>query len=97
MNTQANKPLVAVLTVGALYALSGAGAIKLLPLTKVALILITSVFILRSTFFVALMPMFLGNSMTFWVVSSGICLIIGALFIVGTVQRWRALGRPNYT
>lgn len=84
--------IVLVLMVWALYGLSGAGVIKRLPLTKLALVLITSVFLIRSVSFVGLMPMFPESSLTFWLVSSGICFIIGGLFAVGSWQQWSALG-----
>lgn len=87
--------IVLVLLVWALYGLSGAGAIKLLPLTKIALMLISSIFLLRGVAFVGLMPMFPENSLTFWLVSSGICLFIGSLFAIGTSQQWSVLGRKN--
>ncbi|MDD4864344.1 MAG: hypothetical protein PHE38_10060 [Alishewanella agri] len=87
--------IVLVLLVWALYGLSGAGAIKLLPLTKIALMLISSIFLLRGVTFVGLMPMFPENSLTFWLVSSGICLFIDSLFAIGTWQQWSVLGRKN--
>lgn len=83
--------LVCILFIWAAYALSGAGAIKQLPLTKLALVIITSIFLLRGVSFVGLMPMFPDNSITFWLVSSAICLFIGGLFAVGTVQQWSKL------
>lgn len=87
--------IVLVLLIWALYGLSGAGAIKRLPLTKLALILITSIFLLRAFSFVGLMPFFPENSLTFWLVSSGICLVIGSLFALGSWQQWSALGAKN--
>jgi hypothetical protein len=84
--------IVVVLLVWALYGLSGAGIIKRLPLTKLALILIASIFLLRGVSFVGLMPMFPENSLTFWLISSGICLFIGGLFTVGSWQQWAVLG-----
>jgi len=87
--------IVIVLLVWAFYALSGAGAIKRLPLTKLALVFITGIFLLRGVSFVGLMPMFPENSLTFWLVSSGICLFIGVLFAVGSWQRWSVLGGKN--
>tara|TARA_B100000700_G_scaffold35389_1_gene34374 strand:- start:441 stop:569 length:129 start_codon:yes stop_codon:yes gene_type:complete len=38
------------------------------------------------------MPIFPENSLTFWLISSGICLFIGSLFAVGTWQQWAVLG-----
>lgn len=84
--------IVLVLLVWSLYGLSGAGAIKRLPLTKLALVLITSIFLLRGVSFVGLMPMFPENSLTFWLTSSAICLFIGGLFAVGSWQQWSDLG-----
>ena len=41
------------------------------------------------------MPIFPENSLTFWLISSGICLFIGGLFAVGTWQQWAVLGDRN--
>ncbi|MGP9800770.1 hypothetical protein [Rheinheimera sp. NSM] len=89
--TMVTSVLVVMLFTWACYGLSGAGAIKCLPLTKFALVVIAGIFLLRGVLFVSLMPMFPDNSLTFWLVSSGICLFIGALFAVGTVQQWAKL------
>lgn len=83
--------IVTTLLIWAFYALSGAGVIPRLPFTRLALILIAGIFILRGAAFTSLKPMFPGNSLTFWLVSSIICLMIGSLFAVGTYQRWLAL------
>ena len=87
--------VVLVLLLWALYGLSGAGAIKRLPLTKIALVMITSILLLRGVAFVWLMPMFPENSLTFWLVSSGICWFIAGLFAVGSWQRWADLNGKN--
>jgi hypothetical protein len=87
--------IVIILLIWAFYGLSGAGAIKRLPLTRLALVGITCIFLLRGVSFVGLMPMFPENSLTFWLVSSGICLLIGALFAVGTFQQWPKLESKN--
>lgn len=87
--------IVLVLVVWAFYGLSGAGSIKRLPLTKLALVLIAGVFLLRGVAFVGLIPMFPENNLTFWLISSGICLFIGSLFAVGTWQQWSDLGGEN--
>lgn len=87
--------IVLVLLVWALYALSGAEVIKRLPLTKLALLLISSIFLLRGVAFVGLMPIFPENSLTFWFVSSAICFLIGGLFAVGLWQQWSALSNKN--
>jgi hypothetical protein len=81
----------AVLLIWALYALSGAGVLRGLPLLRTALCAITAVYLLRGVAFVVLLPRFPGNSLTFWLVSSGICLAIGILHAIGLRQRWSEL------
>lgn len=83
--------IAAMLAVWALYALSGAGVIPRLPLLRVALCAITAVYLLRAVGFVPLMRYLPDNSMTFWVVSSGICLMIGLVHAVGLWQTWSRL------
>lgn len=83
--------IVIFLAIWSLYALSAAGVIRRLPLLRLALCLIASIFLIRGISFVMLMPMFPENSLTFWLVSSGICLMIGILYVVGTYQRWAEL------
>jgi hypothetical protein len=91
------KPIVVTLAISAVllgwaaYALSGAGVIGPLPLTKLALLAITAVYIARAVAFPLLRPAFPENSATFWYVSSGICLVIGLLHAVGLATRWSAL------
>jgi hypothetical protein len=91
------KPTVVTLAISAVllgwaaYALSGAGVIGPLPLTKLALLAITAVYIARAVAFPLLRPAFPENSATFWYVSSGICLVIGLLHAVGLASRWSAL------
>ena len=84
--TLATSFIVLLLMVWGLYGLSGAGFIKPLPFTTLALMLIAGIFLLRGVAFVGLMPMFPENSLTFWLISSGICLFIGSLFALGTWQ-----------
>lgn len=83
--------IVAMLSIWSLYALSGAGVILKLPLLRLGLVVISTIFILRGVAFVAIMPMFPGNSLTFWLVSSGITLTIGLLYAIGTFQSWTKL------
>ncbi|WP_154223026.1 hypothetical protein [Marinicella rhabdoformis] len=89
--TVVTSVLVTVLAIWSLYALSAAGVIRSLPLIRLALCLISAVFILRGIGFMELMPMFPENSLTFWYVSSAICLTIGLCFAVGTYQQWHKL------
>ena len=83
--------IAAMLSVWALYALSGAGIIARLPLLRAALCAITAVYLLRAVGFVPLMRYFPDNSMTFWIVSSGICLTIGLVHALGLWQTWSRL------
>lgn len=83
--------IAAVLAVWAAYALAAAGRLPALPFMKLALCAISAVLLLRALTFPLLQAHFPGNSATFWWVSSGICLLMGALFAYGTAGRWSAL------
>lgn len=78
--------IASILLLWALYAFSGAGIIPRLPLTKVALALISVVYLARAIAFPLLKPAFPENSRKFWWVSSSICLVLGLLHAVGTVS-----------
>lgn len=87
-------PLVAfvigtVLSVWAIYALSGAGLLPPLPYLRLALVGITAVYLLRAVTFPLLKPAFPGNSTTFWLVTSVICLVIGCVHLLGLIQVWQ--------
>ena len=86
--------IAAVLSLWAVYALSGAGVIARLPLIRVALCAIAGIYLVRGAaglVFAAVAPG--ERSVAFWVWSSLICLGIGALYLVGTRQVWAALSR----
>ncbi len=83
--------IAAVLLVWSLYALSSAGVIGRLPLLRTALCAITAIYLLRAVAFLPLMTIIPGNSLTFWLVSSGICLVFGLVHLVGLVQVWHRL------
>jgi hypothetical protein len=80
--------LVLILSIWALYALSGVKIIGKLPFLRLGLCTISGIYILRGVAFVGIMPMFPDNSLTFWLVSSGICLFVGSLYAVGTYKSW---------
>jgi hypothetical protein len=85
--------IAAVLTVWALYAFSGAGIVRRLPLLRTALILISAVYLLRA---LALLPaLILAPELvdTFAIVSSLVVLAYGLAYTIGTWTRWSAL-RP---
>ncbi|RDZ27733.1 hypothetical protein [Lysobacter silvisoli] len=83
--------VTAVLALWSLYALSGAGMLPRLPLLRLALCAVAGVYLLRGLAFVPLMARIPGNSLTFWLVSSGICLTIGAIHAIGLRQEWARL------
>lgn len=83
--------ITAMLGVWALYAFSAAGWLPRLPLMRWALVLISAVYLERALAFPLLMPSFPENSLRFWLVSSSICLVIGALHAYGTWSRWSQL------
>lgn len=83
--------IASLLLVWAVYAFSGAGIAPALPFTRLALVLISAVYLLRAIAFPLLMPMFPGNSRRFWLVSSGICLVLGLLHAVGLAAVWARL------
>lgn len=85
--------IATILFVWGLYALSGAGVILRLPLLKLALSLITFVYLARGIAglvlpFVTNHPAIAQNTVTFWLVSSVICCIFGLFYLFGTINSW---------
>ncbi|AAM39658.1 hypothetical protein ABQF08_16790 [Xanthomonas campestris pv. campestris] len=85
--------IATVLATWGAYALSAAGVFRPFPLRRTVLTAVTGVYILRGVAFVPVMTYFPGNSLTFWVVSSAICLAIGLVHLVGLRQSWGRLRR----
>src|SRR5690606_41015561 len=83
--------LPALLLLGALTPCPAPGAIRKLPLLRTVLSAITAIYIVRGVAFVPVMAYFPGNSMTFWVASSSICVLIGVVHLVGLRQSWGRL------
>jgi hypothetical protein len=83
--------IAAVLLVWSAYALSGAGIIGRLPYLRWVLCCVTGVYILRGVSFVPLMSRISGNSLSFWLVSSAICLVVGVVHLIGVRQVWDQL------
>jgi len=83
--------IVLVLCVWSLYAFSAAGIIIRLPLMRLALVLITLIYLVRGIagFFLVSSPM--GRSPDFWIWSSMICLIFGIIHLIGLKQVWAKL------
>ncbi|MEO6065953.1 MAG: hypothetical protein ABIP49_09275 [Lysobacterales bacterium] len=80
-----------MLMVWSAYAFSGGGVLPRLPLLRVALCAITLVYLARAVAFPAIMPMFPGNTFTFWLASSAICAGIGIVHLIGLRQAWSQL------
>lgn len=83
--------IAGLLFLWAAYALAGAGVIGGLPLTRLALVLISAIYLTRALAFPLIKPAFPGNSETFWWVSSSICGVMGLLHAYGTWLRWALL------
>jgi hypothetical protein len=81
--------IASVLAAWSLYALSAAAVIPALPLLRPALCVITGIYLLRG---LVILPLaVLGKGTPFWWWSSMICLIIGAVHLVGLSQVWARL------
>lgn len=81
-----------LLAVWSAYALSATGLFPPLPFARLALLAITAVYLLRGVAGFGLAAMAPGgNSPTFWVWSSTICLSIGAVHAAGLVRAWPSL------
>lgn len=80
-----------ILTTWSLYAFSAAGLITKFPLLRLALVLITFIYMARGIagFFLINFPM--GRSPEFWLWSSAICLTIGIFHLIGLKQQWENL------
>jgi hypothetical protein len=83
--------IAAILAAWALYAWSGAGLIRRLPLLRLCLCAITGIYLLRALAFVLIKPFFPGNSVAFWHWSSGVCFALGLLHALGLRQAWSRL------
>ena len=92
--TAITSGIVAILSCWSLYALSGAGVVRRLPLIRPALCIITGIYMLRAVAFAPFHTYFPGNSAAFWLWSSAICFIIGLVHLVGLWQAWHRL-RPT--
>lgn len=80
--------IAGILIVWSLYAFSGAGVIPRLPFLPWMLCAITGIYLLRGIAFIVIVPYFPGNSTTFWIVSSSICLTMGIVHLVGVTKAW---------
>jgi hypothetical protein len=78
-----------------MYALSGAGSIRHLPLLRLGLIGISSLYVLRGLFIiftvVTLLGIFEGEILIQGVISHLVFLAAGIAYAVGTVLNWRTM------
>jgi hypothetical protein len=81
-----------ILVIFGLYALSGAGSIPHLPLLRLGLIGISSLFLLRGLFFIVSLLIFLGvlegEILIQGEISTLVFLAAGIAYAVGTVLNW---------
>lgn len=80
--------IAALLSVWCAYALAGAGVIRKLPYTRLALCAIAFVYCFRGLAFPSLIFFFPGNSSAFWMISSSLSFGIGMLHVLGLKQMW---------
>ena len=87
--------IAGVLAIWAAYAFSGAGVIRRLPLVRTALILISTIYLLRGLVLVPAFAINPGGVEPFVLWSSLIVLVYGLAYAVGTWRAWPALSaRP---
>jgi hypothetical protein len=85
-----------VLMIFGLYALSGAGVIRRLPLLRLGLIGISALFLLRGLFFIISLLIVLGvlqgKILIQGEISTLVFLLAGISFAVGTILNWKEMG-----
>ena len=89
--------IAAILGTWALYALSGAGVIRRLPLLRLALVLIAAIYLARGILGVPVVLLVehpyaaeLRARMTFMVISSVICVLLGLCYAAGAAVAWQS-------
>jgi putative oxidoreductase len=88
--------IAAGLAIWALYAFSGAGVIRRLPFLHVVLMLVATVYLARGILGIPAVMLMddpyaneLRAKMTFLVVSSAICIVLGLCYAAGAAQIWK--------
>lgn len=83
--------IATVLGIWALYALSGAGVIRKLPLLRTVLCSVTAIYLFRGLVAIpiALLQPQQATPFLWW--SSAICLGFGVVHLIGVRQRWQAM------
>jgi hypothetical protein len=80
-----------VLSIWAIYAVSGAGVIRKLPLLRTALCIITTIYLLRGLAAIPLAIIQPQQATPFLWWSSAICLSFSIIHLVSMHQRWQAM------
>ena len=85
-----------VLVLWATYAWSGAGVVPRMPFLKLGLVLITGVYLVRGVAglivpHVSDHPAIKANSKSFWLWSSVICTVVGAMHLLGLIKMWDSI------
>jgi hypothetical protein len=83
--------IVAVFAVFALYAFSGAGSVRRLPLLRTGLVVIGLIYTARG---LGLIPELLQGAIPRYLVFSAVSLTIGIVYLLGTLKAWPDL-RPS--
>lgn len=86
--------IASILFLWAFYAWSGAGFLPRMPFLKIALSAITAIYLVRGLGgiiapFVTDHPQIKQSSLTFWIWSSAICLVIGVFHLMGLIAIWK--------
>jgi len=87
--------IAGVLLAWALYAFSGAGIIRRLPLLRTALVLISAIYLVRAFVLLPLLILRPDRADTFAIVSSLIVLAYGLAYAIGTWSAWPQLSEPR--
>ena len=94
--------IATILFIWSMYGFSGAGLIRRLPLLRLALVFISAVYLLRGLLAVPVVMLVdspylneLQQNITFMLVSSFICLLIGICYALGTAQAWSELKKKK--
>ena len=77
----------------AAYAFAGAGLLPRLPLMRLALVLISAIYLLRGSVLFLALAVNWGGVTPFTIWSSLIVLVYGVAYAVGTWKAWPMLGR----
>lgn len=70
------------------YALSASGKAPRMPLIRTALVVITTIYLLRGLSVLFIAPFNTEFQSSFWIWSSAICTFYGLAYAIGTWQQW---------